>query len=136
MKLEITTDYLDPIELGEYEHVSVRLPDGRQVTVFSDMIYVATGDDVRGHKDGLKIWKASTATYGKICGPAMPKLAHERFLVTRAFGTSGPYRDEEGVRRDADQWNRYLIYRRWVIRFPVKLKEVKGDWSESDKDAA
>lgn len=61
----------------------------------------------------------------------LPKLAHEWFLATRAFGTSGPYRDEEGVRRDAEQWSRYLIYRCWVIRGPAKLREVKGDWSEA-----
>ena len=59
----------------------------------------------------------------------LPRLASEWFLVTRAFGTSGPYRAEEGARRDAEQFGRYLIYRRWVIRGPVKLVETKGDWS-------
>ena len=59
----------------------------------------------------------------------LPKLAHEWFLVTRAFGTSGPYRDEEGVRQDARQWKRYLIYKRWVIRGVPKLTETKGDWN-------
>lgn len=54
------------------------------------------------------------------------RLAREWFLVTRTFGTSGPYFREEDVRRDAAQWKRYLIYRRWVIRGPAKLAEVKG----------
>jgi hypothetical protein len=57
MKFEVSVDYIDPIELGEYEHVTVRLPDGRSVTVFADMIYIATEKDVIGHKDGQKIWE-------------------------------------------------------------------------------
>ena len=65
----------------------------------------------------------------------LPKLAREWFLVTRTFGTSGPYRDKEGVRRDVAQWSRYLIYRRWVIRGVPKLDGGKGDWSEPDKPA-
>lgn len=60
----------------------------------------------------------------------LPKVAREWFLVTRALGTSGPYLLEENVRRDASQWSRYLLYRRWVIRGRAKLVEVKGDWSE------
>lgn len=66
----------------------------------------------------------------------LPKLAREWFLVTPTFGTSGPYFHEEDVRRDARQWKRYLIYRRWVIRGPAKLAEVKGDWSAPDELAA
>ncbi len=57
MKFEVETSYLDPIELGEYEHVTVQLPDGRFVTVFADMIYVATEEDRAKHRDGRKIWE-------------------------------------------------------------------------------
>lgn len=66
MKFEVRTDYLDPIDLGPHEWVSVRLPGGRQVTVFADRIYVATADDVLAHKDGLRIWDATATAYGKI----------------------------------------------------------------------
>ena len=59
-----------------------------------------------------------------------PRLAREYFLVTRAFGTSGPYFHEEDVRRDASQWSRYLLYRRWVIRGPHRLIDFKGDWDD------
>ncbi len=71
MKFEVRTEYLDPVELGTYEWVSVVLPDGRQVTVFSDKIYVATAEDVLARKDGLKIWEATgnPAGYGKISEP-------------------------------------------------------------------
>ena len=68
MKLSVETDYLDPIELGEFEHVTVRLPDGRSVTVFADRIYVATEQDVAGKRDGKRIWDAMSAQrtpYGK-----------------------------------------------------------------------
>lgn len=56
MKFEVKTDYLGPVELGEYEHVTVKLPDGRSVSVYADMIYIATEADVAGHRDGQKIW--------------------------------------------------------------------------------
>ena len=56
MKFEVSVDYIDPIELGEYEHVTVQLPDGRFITVFSDKIYVATEEDRIAHKDGRLIW--------------------------------------------------------------------------------
>jgi hypothetical protein len=59
VKLEVDTDYLAPIPIGPYEWVSVMLPDGRQVTVFADKIYVATEQDIISHKDGRKIWEAS-----------------------------------------------------------------------------
>ena len=68
MKFEVRTDYIEPIELGEFEHVSVRLPGGRMVTVFTDRIYVATEQDERSHKDGQKIWEAASpqcSPYGK-----------------------------------------------------------------------
>jgi hypothetical protein len=60
----------------------------------------------------------------------IPRLACEWFLVTRAFGTSGPYFHEEDALRDASQWSRYLLYKRWVIRGTPKLAEAKGDWSD------
>lgn len=69
MKFRVETEFLYPVELGKYEHVTVQLPDGRQVTVFADVIYVATADDVLARKDGMKIWQASAAPYGKICAP-------------------------------------------------------------------
>ena len=68
MKFEVETGYLDPIELGKYEHVTVRLPDGRSVTVYADKIYVATEQDVFDHKDGRRIWDAMPAArspYGR-----------------------------------------------------------------------
>lgn len=57
MKFEVRVDYIDPIELGEYEHVTVQLPDGRFITVYSDKIYVATEDDRLKHKNGRLIWE-------------------------------------------------------------------------------
>jgi hypothetical protein len=64
MRLQVSTTYLDPVELGENEWVSVNLPDGRMVTVFGDAIYVATGGDVRNRRDGKKVWNgASPAKY-------------------------------------------------------------------------
>jgi len=57
MKFEVSVDYIDPIELGEYEHVTVELPDGRFVTVYADMIYVATKEDRGSRRDGRKIWE-------------------------------------------------------------------------------
>ena len=68
MKFEVETEYLDPIELGKYEHVTVRLPDGRSVTVYDNMIYVATEPDVASHKNGQRIWEAASpqrSPYGK-----------------------------------------------------------------------
>lgn len=69
MKFEVSTDYLPPIDLGEYEHVRVNLPDGRVVAVFSDAIYVAAP----GHSE-RKIWEAMTPgsrryPYGKVRQP-------------------------------------------------------------------
>jgi hypothetical protein len=56
MKLEVRTAHISPIEIVEHEWVDIKLPDGRQVTVFDDCIYVATPDDVLKHKDGKKVW--------------------------------------------------------------------------------
>ena len=73
MKLEIDIEYLPPIELGEYENVSVWLPDGREVVVWHDHITV-TGKD-RGRKpDGKTIWRAMSSRsrlwpYGKVRQP-------------------------------------------------------------------
>ena len=64
MKLpEISLDYLGPIELGPCEWVSVKLPDGRTVTVFADKIYVATEKDVLNHRDGTRIWNATGSRF-------------------------------------------------------------------------
>lgn len=60
----------------------------------------------------------------------LPRLAHEWFLVTRAFGWSGPYAHEENVRSDARQFGRYAIYRRRVIRFRARLVGFEGDWAD------
>lgn len=57
MKFEVETDYLAPIELGEYENVTVLLPDGRTIHVFADAIYVATEKDVINRRDGRRIWE-------------------------------------------------------------------------------
>ena len=57
MKFEVSVDYIDPIELGEYEHVTVLLPDGRSVTVYSDKIYVSTEQDVINRRNGQLIWE-------------------------------------------------------------------------------
>ena len=70
MKFEVSTEYLPPIELGRYEHVRVALPDGRQVTVFSDAIYVAAPG-----RSERKIWEAMAPgsrryPYGKVRQPA------------------------------------------------------------------
>jgi hypothetical protein len=68
VKFEVETEFLRPIELGKYEWVTVRLPDGRTVTVYADSINVATEQDVIDHKDGRKIWEAMSAErspYGK-----------------------------------------------------------------------
>lgn len=79
MKFEVETEYLDPIELGKYEHVTVRLPDGRSVTVYADTIYVATEQDVSGHKDGKRIWDAMSparSPYGRarwVAGAEQPR---------------------------------------------------------------
>lgn len=74
MKFEISTDYLDPIEVSPYEHVSVLLPDGRMVTVFADQIYVRTRQDVERGRDGKAIWRAMSSRsrlwpYGKVRQP-------------------------------------------------------------------
>jgi hypothetical protein len=85
VKFEVSTEYLGPIELGVHEWVDVVLPDGRTViAVFSDKIYVATGQDVFSHKDGRRIWEATAAPYGKViplaacaeCGGS-PVVAHD-----------------------------------------------------------
>lgn len=65
MRFEVNTDYLAPIQLGPYEHVTIWLPDGREVGVYSDAIYVRTPEDRGSHKDGKKIWRALKAPYGK-----------------------------------------------------------------------
>lgn len=77
MKFEVSTDYLPPIELGEYESVSVMLPDGRQVAVFSDAIYVTAPG-----RSGRKIWEAMAAgsrqyPYGKVRQPAIKDSSEE-----------------------------------------------------------
>lgn len=56
MKFSVETEFLAPIELDTYDHVTVILPDGRSVTVYADMIYVALKEERFAHKDGLKIW--------------------------------------------------------------------------------
>jgi hypothetical protein len=66
MKFRVETGYLDPIEIGSYEWVSVVLPDGREITVYSDRIYVKTPQDRISHKDGKRIWDALKAPYGKV----------------------------------------------------------------------
>lgn len=68
MKLEITTGYLPPVELGAYEHVTVILPSGRRVTVYPDKIYVS---DNRNHDREKAIWEAMAPgsrkyPYGKV----------------------------------------------------------------------
>ena len=70
MKFEVSTDYLPPIDLGAYEHVNVNLPDGRQVTVYSDAIYIAAP----GHRE-RRIWEAMSPRsrqypYGKVRQPS------------------------------------------------------------------
>ena len=69
MRFEVTTGYLPAIELGEYEHVTVELPDKRTVTVFADCIYIATEKDQLNHQDGRRIWDAgvpSRSPYGLV----------------------------------------------------------------------
>jgi hypothetical protein len=61
VKIEATVAYLPPIDLGEHEWVGVILPDGREVTVYSDRIYVATAEDRERKKDGKVIWEARPA---------------------------------------------------------------------------
>jgi hypothetical protein len=55
VKLQLQTDYLDPIEIDEYQWVSVTRTDGTQVTVFDDKVYIATQEDVLNHRDGRKV---------------------------------------------------------------------------------
>lgn len=55
MKIQLETDYLNPIEITEYQWVDVKRTDGTQVTVFDDKIYIATPDDVLNHRDGKRI---------------------------------------------------------------------------------
>jgi hypothetical protein len=74
VKLEIDTDYLDPITLDPYEHVSVTLPDGREVTVWAGQIKVRTREDVARGRDGKTIWRAMSSRsrlwpYGKVRQP-------------------------------------------------------------------
>jgi hypothetical protein len=69
VKFPVETGYLAPIEMGEHEYVTVILPDGRSVTVFSDCIYIATGKDRGSHEDGRRIWDAgspSRSPYGLV----------------------------------------------------------------------
>jgi hypothetical protein len=56
MKFEVSTGYLDPIDLGRNEWVSVRLPGGRVVTVYHDSIHVQTEQEVLDRKSGQKVW--------------------------------------------------------------------------------
>ncbi len=68
MKFKVQTDYLAPIEIDKYEHVTVVLPDGRSVTVFADHIRVQTGQDAANHRSGKRIWDAMSpqrTPYGK-----------------------------------------------------------------------
>ncbi len=57
---EINIDYIDPIGINQYEHVSVVLPDGRVVCVYHDAIRIQTAADYIRKKDGFKIWDAKT----------------------------------------------------------------------------
>lgn len=61
MKFAVSVNYLDPIELGRNEWVSVRLPDGRTVTVYGHEVRVQTEQEVRSHKDGTRVWTGSYA---------------------------------------------------------------------------
>lgn len=77
MRFEVHTDYMDPIEIDPYEHVTVALPNGRRVTVYSDAIWVTPP----GHSE-RKIWEAMTAgsrryPWGKVRQPAVKNDSDE-----------------------------------------------------------
>lgn len=63
MKIVIDHDefYLDPIEIGDFEHVTVLLPNGMGVRVFSDKVYVFSKEDAKNHKDGRRVWSVDHA---------------------------------------------------------------------------
>lgn len=67
MRFEVEGDHPTfVIELDKHEWIGVKLPDGRLVTVFDDMVYVATEEDALQHRDGRKIWRATKAPYGSV----------------------------------------------------------------------
>lgn len=56
MKFEVDLQWLAPIEVGNYERVNVVLPNGKQVTVYSDHVAVQTPDQVLSRQDGAVVW--------------------------------------------------------------------------------
>jgi hypothetical protein len=46
-------------EIGPYEHVTIVLPTGHRVDVFSDFINVATPDTHRT-KEGRRVWRVTS----------------------------------------------------------------------------